>query len=218
MTIKPFDIETIPNMDMIPYLPDPEVKLGNLVDPKKIFAKEEEARKKQLENMGLNALYSRVFCASFGNGCGMIIEELTDEKEAELIDWIFEQFSGGDVRLQTYNGNHFDIPFVFKRAMMLKVDMTKYNLPSLAEYTKKYNNDLHEDLMLHFPTSERNKFMKLNAVSMALLGESKIDIDFKFFRNMMLTAEGRAEILEYCHKDADLTAEIGELASKYLFN
>ena len=41
------DIETVPNADIIPFLPEPEVKLGNLKDPMKIAEKKAEAKPKK---------------------------------------------------------------------------------------------------------------------------------------------------------------------------
>ena len=48
------DIETIPNADMIARLPEPEVALGNLVDPAKIAAKKAAVKVKleQIYDLG----------------------------------------------------------------------------------------------------------------------------------------------------------------------
>lgn len=214
MTIKPFDIEVMPDPEKLKYLPEPDVKYGNIKDPVKREAKFQEAKEKQLEKIGLNPFYSRYFCGSFGLGQGKIIEEFADEAEVELIQWTFSGFGEDTTRIQTWNGKTFDIPFLFKRAMILGVNPLDYGLPPLSEFTKRYGCDIHQDLML---TLDPNNFIKLDEAARMLLGESKIDLDYKLFPALFKTAEGRAQILEYCDKDADLTGRLGKVMHNYLW-
>ena len=52
------DIETIPNADMFSRLPEPEVAIGNLVDPAKIAAKKAAVKVKQIADMALDPLWA----------------------------------------------------------------------------------------------------------------------------------------------------------------
>ena len=116
-----FDIETIPNSAMADRLPPVEIKAGNLKDPAKIAEKEAAARAEQVEKMALSPLYGRM-CAWVAiddggpvyNGC---IAESSDEAETVIIEKAFETLSGK--RIITYNGNGFDLPFIYRRAVLL---------------------------------------------------------------------------------------------------
>ena len=59
------DVETIPNMDIVADMPEPEVKTGNLKDPEKIAEKVKQARKKAEDRMALSPLTGRVAAFSF---------------------------------------------------------------------------------------------------------------------------------------------------------
>ena len=212
---KALDIETMPNEDMIPYLPEPEVKTGNLKDPAKIAIKKQEAREKQVEKMALNPLYGRIISYAFvGERCSAgVLEELTDEAERDLITDILEELTDDTLRLFTWNGKGFDMPFIFKRAMILGINMKDY--PKLDAFTKRYS-DCHYDLM---QTWDTRNFTKLDDVAKAVLGQDsgKIEIEFEDFPLMMRTEAGRREILEYNIQDTIITYKLGVKMSSCLF-
>ncbi len=218
------DIETIPNVAMVNNLPEPEVALGNLVDPAKIKAKQDAAKASQVEKMALDPLYGRVLCVALvGEGpegvsnCP-ILPEANDDTERKLLQWLFgEHLNNPELRLVTWNGNGFDMPFIYRRAMALGVSPKHFGAPPLATWTKKYGNDRHIDMMQEWGGAGYKDFTKLDSVARALLGESKADIDVTAFAEKMKTQEGRDEIVKYCVRDAALVVKIWERALGTLF-
>ena len=213
--LKAFDIETMPNLDVIELLPEPALKLGNIKDPAKIEQKRELAKREQIERMALNPLFGRIICAAFYNGkkaAGHIIPKLNDEMETKLIEWIFRHFQDGD-RIMTWNGKGFDFDFLFKRAMILGIDIRAFDLPPITAYIKR-NSDIHIDLMVEW---DWRNFMKLDTVAKILLGEGKDDIDFKDFPELMTTKSGREKILSYCITDTVRTFDVGVKMQDFLF-
>jgi len=203
-----FDIETIPNSAMADRLPPVEIKAGNLKDPAKIAEKEAAARAEQVEKMALSPLYGRM-CAWVAiddggpvyNGC---IAESSDEAETVIIEKAFETLSGK--RIITYNGNGFDLPFIYRRAVLLGVDPRQYGMPTLASLTARYNNTIHVDLMQVW--CGFGSFEKLDNIAKALLDDRKIEIDFREFENLIKTAQGRETLLAYCAQDVLLTKKL----------
>ena len=55
------DIETIPDLTMIDFLPEVSAS-KTLKDPVKIAADIEEKQKKQRENMGLDSIFAKIIC------------------------------------------------------------------------------------------------------------------------------------------------------------
>ena len=214
-----FDIETIPDQGIIDRLPEPEVKTGNLKDPEKIAAKEAEAKSTQLEKMALDPLTGRICCVGFygltkGEQFSSCIEKPTDEDERMLIKKTFSALSD-DVRLITWNGIGFDLPFLFKRAMILNVDPLEFGIQPLTAYTKRYNTEKHVDLMQVF--GGWRDYVKLNTVAGLMFDAKKDDIDVTQLEEIMQTAEGRAKIERYCLRDAELTYRIFGMAQGCLF-
>ena len=216
--ILSFDIETMPNLDMVDQLPIPEVKYGNTKDPEKRALMDEKAKEKQVDKMGLDPMWGRVICSVFTNGTKSerdIISELTDEQEKTHIEWIFSMLALDEARFFTWNGKGFDFRFVYMRAMILGVDRSAFGAPPLSVFLKRYNNDRHTDLMLEWDPA--NKFTKLDTVAKVLLGEGKQEISFADFPELIKTKDGRQEILDYCEQDTKITHEIGLKMNDYLF-
>lgn len=203
-----FDIETIPNRDMVSRLPAIEIKAGNLKDPAKIAEKEKAAKQEQIEKMALSPLYGRI-CAwvdaedenTVFHSC---MEEETDAEETRIIESAFESLSGN--RVITYNGTSFDLPFLYRRAVILGIDVREFNLPPLAEMTARYNNKHHIDLMTVW--SGYGNFEKLDNLAAVLLDSRKIEIDFRDFPELIRTQEGRDKLLDYCRQDVLLTQKL----------
>lgn len=203
-----FDIETIPNRSMIERMPAPEVKTGNLKDPVKIAEKVAEAKADQIDRMALSPLYGRV-CAfvAMEDECAVskeCLEAETDAEEVRVIESIFRAFHGK--RVVTYNGNGFDLPFVYRRAVMLGIDIREFGAPTLAEMTARYNNRHHIDLMQVW--CGFGNFEKLDNIAKALLADQKIEIDFRTFPELIQTPEGRKQLLDYCQQDVNLTLKL----------
>ena len=203
-----FDIETIPNSGMLNRLPPVEAKTGNLKDPEKIAEKERQAKLEQVEKMALSPLYGRVcaWCAESitGDKFNACIEEDSDEEEIRVIAAAFKRIRGS--KILTYNGNNFDLPFLYKRAVILGVDPRGYALPPLSEVTAKYKNIHHIDLMNVW--CGFGNYEKLDNLASALLGEHKNEIDFHDFPEMIKTDAGRKELLAYCQQDVSLLLKL----------
>lgn len=203
-----FDIETIGNRSMVERMPEIDVKVGNLKDPAKIAEKIAEAKADQIDRMALSPLYGRV-CAfvamedenAVSKEC---LEAETDAEEVRVIEAVFRAFSGK--RVVTYNGNGFDLPFVYRRAVMLGIDIREFGAPTLAEMTARYNNRHHIDLMQVW--CGFGNFEKLDNIAKALLADQKIEIDFRTFPELIQTPEGRKQLLDYCQQDVNITLKL----------
>lgn len=214
------DIETIPNTSMIPHLPEPELKLGNIKDPDKIKAKKAEAKNKQIADMALNPLYGRIcsyaLVSDSAEQANCITAE-TDEEEAKLIEQIL-QVLNRDNTVITYNGKVFDLPFIYKRAVLLGIDIRQFGALSLSEINKRYNNKNHVDLIETW-SNGFGKFEKLDNISKVLFNqEGKIEIDFNDFPELIKTEDGRKQINGYCLQDTRLTLKNYNRCRGILFN
>lgn len=216
------DIETIPNTDCIPFLPEPEISKV-LKDPAKIAAAKSEAKQEQQAKMALDAMTGRVCCfAGVGESggepfsCMATANGTDDASEAALIGMIFTALGRKDARIVTYNGMGFDLPFIYKRAMILGIQLGEFGAPPLSTWTKRYSTDRHCDLMQVW-CGWNNKYEKLDNVAAMVLRERKIEIDVTTFPELMQTKEGRDKISEYCLKDTELTWRLWKKMEGYLF-
>jgi len=201
------DIETIPNADAIPLLPEPDVALGNLKDPDKIAAKVEAAKAAQIDKLALDPLYARICCVCMVAGQHdqtHLLAEATDAAEAKLIAAVLEVLARPTVRLLSWNGIGFDLPFVYKRALLLRVPPPA-GLPALSHWTRRYNRENHIDLMQEW--GGWRDYAKLDDVARMVLGKQKIEIDFRQFAAMIAQGEG-AKIGKYCLEDTRLVYEL----------
>lgn len=204
--ITAFDIETIPNTEALKLMPEPEVKTGNLKDPAKIAEKIAEAKREQVEKAALDPLTARVACAAFVSEKGSsvsVMSSLTDVGETLIIQAIMNELAKDGIRIATWNGAGFDLPMVYKRAMILGIDPRNFGAPPLTTWTKRYNTDRHFDLMQIW--CAYNGFAKLDTVSKMVIGEKKIECDVTLISDMIQTEDGRLAVAEYCQKDTELT-------------
>ena len=208
MSILAFDIETIPNTAMISRLPEPEVKTGNLKDQAKIAEKIEEAKKAQIEKMALSPLWGRVCCWCVNDGentTGSCITEESNDEETAVIERAF-QILATSGKIITYNGTSFDLPFLYRRAVILGIDPGEFDMPPLSDMHKRYDNDSHLDLMQVW--CGFGQFEKLDILSALILDDHKVEIDFHDFPELIKTEEGRNRILTYCSHDVELTHQL----------
>jgi len=196
------DIETIPDPSMLSRLPEPEVKLGNLKDTFKIQAKLDEARGKQIEKMALNPMHGKICCACTYNE--EISESYISTNEAEIIESLFDKILCYQHEIITFNGIRFDLPFIYKRALILGV---KVDIP-LDYWTKRYSYQPHCDLDAVWSNWNNTVYTKLDDLAERLLNKNKIDVNFKDFPVMMNTQSGRDNIAEYCMLDCELTFQL----------
>jgi len=217
-----FDVETMPNSSKIDSLPEPEIKFGNLKDPIKIEEKKAEARAEQIEKMALNPLYGRICAAVFvAPGRDGELESVRfaagddDEEEALLISKCFRVLSADSARIVTWNGIGFDFPFLFKRALILGVQLN--GVPVLSYWCKRYSTGAHIDLMQVWGNWNSQQYAKLDDVAVVVAEDHKIEIDYRLFPELIKLPEGREKILDYCEQDVRLTYRIFQKLNGFLF-
>jgi DNA polymerase elongation subunit (family B) len=203
------DNETIPNKDMIPLLPEPDVKLGNLKDADKIKAKVAQAKVSQVDRMALDPMTGRVCCyAMVGEyDHADVMTTVGDVEEMRLIMDILTAISVRDAEISTWNGNGFDLPFIYKRAMILGIDLRAIHAPSLSYWTKRYRSEPHCDLMQVWANWSQS-YTKLDTVARMVLGSQKNDIDVTKIADKLGSEEGRKEVMDYCIQDTQLTYDL----------
>ena len=199
------DIETLPNTDLVGMLPEP-APAKNIKDPEKIKADIEKKRKDQISKMGVNPLFSVILCICVHNdkgAQGWVNESADLAGEKKLLTDFFDYLDKNDViKLVTYNGHEFDLPFIYRRAALAGAAPYK----TLSHWGSKYSIDKHFDIMQvwgHF-----REYIKLDTMAQVVLGQEKIDIDFTEFPELVKTPAGRKKILDYCAQDTALTWEI----------
>lgn len=219
--MKSWDIETIPNVDLIDSLPEPEVALGNVKDPEKISAKIAEAKQKQIDKMALSPFYGRICSfATFGANGGLYktIMEISDAAEIEIVSEMLELFQIGEEGTNliiTWNGYNFDFPFVYLRAALLKIPLPP-NCPSLRYWQKKFSNNPHCDMMQELSGWGKEKMCGLDEAGKRFLGKSKTPHDFTKFIELIKSGKGD-EIGIYNLGDAETTYELYQILNLYLF-
>jgi DNA polymerase elongation subunit (family B) len=193
------DIETMANLDVIDLLPEPNIS-SVLKDPVKIEQAIQEAKQKQIEAMALSPLTGKIAAIGlYGEFGGEVI--IDDEKT--MLDEAYKAFKGKQVI--TYNGKSFDMPYIYKRGIILGCDWA--TIPEMKLYTDRYKST-HLDLMTEF--CDYGKYEKLDTLARFLLGDNKIDFDFREIPELLKTEDGKNKIREYCLKDCELTYKLAK--------
>lgn len=214
------DIETIPNLNLISLLPEPEPS-ANIKDPEKIAA--DIAKKKQaaVDKMALSPLTGRICSYAMYFDClppqWDVINEISDAEEINLINKILCNFVLTNTTyptICTWNGHKFDIPFIAKRSMILNIDLPT-GFPGFRYFMKKYSITPHIDLFQEL-CNWGTEYISLNTASKMILGESKIDLDYTKFIELIESGK-REEIGLYNLKDAELTYKLWVKMEKYIF-
>lgn len=206
-----FDIETIPNPDMIDRMPEPEVKLGALKDPEKIAAKKTEAKEAQIKKMALSPLYGKIAAIGYYSTDFSVCDILP---ESEMIVRFFERLDKSVHQIVTWNGNGFDLPFVYKRATLRGI----FPPYALTYYTKRYLIRPHCDLMQVWAGWDNRNWEKLDTVARAFGLEGKTDFDVTKIPELLETEEGKEKLREYCLQDCKLTHHLYNRMQGILFN
>lgn len=226
------DIETTPGMNLpeecLPKFDELDVSIGNLKDPFKIREKIEAARikfeqdlsKKMSTDPDLCHVCACVIYNSDTRNFSSAFAKDRDE-EYELLDrawaWIRECLRE-KIILVSFNGLSFDLPVLFRRAMIQDVSVA----PSLIEaLTARYSNKVHLDLMQSLAV--RNPFSgKLEARSLDhylkrfCLGAKMEGWDGSKVYPAFLESKFD-EILQYCKSDVLNTAALFERVYPWLF-
>lgn len=213
--IVALDIETIGNEDALKHMPEPKAK-KTLKDPAKIAADIAEKKTDMASKAALDPLTARIVCyAAVGvlspsdldgtqdSEYVEFVPRIDDDAEREIVQSIFRVLGTEDVRIVTFNGYGFDMPMIYRRAMILGVDPANFDAPPLATWMKKYSHDRHYDLMQIW--CGWNGFEGLDTLAEMILGERKTEIDVATFSTLLLTEEGRKQLGDYCLQDTRLT-------------
>ena len=139
-------------------------------------------------------------------------------EEAQMIRDAFEIVDAYPFLL-TYNGDDFDLPYLYHRAHRLGIDDAKNPLHMMKD-SATLKRGVHIDL---YKTMSNRSFQiyafglkykdfSLNSVSKALLGRGKIDYGLKF-EEMTLH-----QTANYCYHDALLTHDLTSFGSDMLMN
>ena len=217
------DIETVGNAEIIPMLPEPSID-SRLKDPAKIADAKAGAKQKQIDGMALDPLTARVICFAAVGLAGEtvsesveIVPDLTDVAESALLQSIMRFIGTEEVRLVTWNGIGFDLPMIYKRAMILGVDPSNFGAPPLTAWTKRYSADRHYDLMQIWGGWSTEGREKLETVAGMVLHEKRADIPYDQMPELMKAEEGRKLIADGCLNHTRLTWRLWEKFNGFLF-
>ena len=125
------DIETIPNMDAVGFLPEPKAD-GRLKDQEKIAGDIERKRQEAVDRMGLDPNLARICVVGYAEPVAggparswdSFLKVMSDDSERELLREFWAQAKDCD-KLGTFNGAEFDIPFILRRSWLLGVRPTR---------------------------------------------------------------------------------------------
>lgn len=221
------DIETRPITKMVKYLPEPDVKYGNTKDEEKRKVMRDDAVMRQLQGMALSPLYGEVIAAVIVHKGKVIRSLLIDGKKVNefyIIDQVFSfmrLLSDANPVIITWNGTSFDVPFLYKRAIILDSKKSKnpqldakcllYGMPPISYYTKRYDTSHHIDLPLVWGAwDSQAKYIGLNSVVLPLLHKEKVEIDYDMeaYHALLKTQEGRETVLARCEQDTLLADQV----------
>jgi len=206
------DIETYPNEDMIDRLPEPKID-ARVKDPAKIEAKREEGRLKQIDDMALSPLYGKIACVGHcqNKEIGCVIDQDEEKVIRTFFDKIIPFGQTGSPKIVTWNGMGFDIPFIYKRAIILGVKPSV----NMGYFMRRYQTETHCDLMQVW--CNWYGLEKLDNVARALLNEGKEEFDIKEIKNLIKTEDGREKIAHYCNRDVEITSKLFYKMANVLF-
>ena len=129
-------------------------------------------------------------------------------KEKEMIQDAFEIIKGFPF-VVTYNGDEFDLPYLYNRAERLGIknsDNPLYMMRDSATLKEGVHLDLYRTLSNRsfqiYAFSQKYTDFSLNSVSKALLGKEKIDYGLEFDQLSLY------QTANYCYNDALLTYEL----------
>jgi len=129
-------------------------------------------------------------------------------KEKEMIQDAFEIIKGFPF-VVTYNGDEFDLPYLYNRAERLGIknsDNPLYMMRDSATLKEGVHLDLYRTLSNRsfqiYAFSQKYTDFSLNSVSKALLGKEKVDYGLEFDQLSLY------QTANYCYNDALLTYEL----------
>ena len=201
-----FDLETIANPVIIPFLPEVEAN-KNMKDPVKIANDIAKKKTAQVEKMGLDPTQSLICCASF-------LDLETDEMKSFMLSpELDERTLLTDVwehlydykRFISFNGNSFDVPMLKFHSLINKV------YPSVILSQKKYQIENHVDVRMILGNWDNNAKGTLDYYSKIILGPAaggKTEgVDGSMVQGMW--NDGKYdEIKKYCERDVRILGAV----------
>jgi len=149
---------------------------------------------------------------------GVKIVFYEETKEKEMIIDTFELMKKYPL-LITYNGDGFDLPYLYNRASRLGIDRQKnplYMMRDSATLTDGVHLDLYRTMSNRafqiYAFGQKYSDFSLNSVSKGLLGEEKIDYGVEL-NDLTLYQTGK-----YCQNDARLTYNLTAFNNDLLMN
>ena len=140
------------------------------------------------------------------------------DKEKQMIKDAFEIIEGFPF-VVTYNGDEFDLPYLFNRAERLGIPNSEnpfYMMRDSATLKRGVHLDLYRTLSNKsfqiYAFSQKYTDFSLNSVSKALLGKEKIDYGLEFDELTLY------QTANYCYNDALLTYELTSFNGDLLMN
>lgn len=194
------DIETIPDLSMVDFLPDVKPD-KRLTDACKIAKDIEIKKQEQISKMSLNPIFAKVICISMYNPSE---EHILMGDEGKIIK-DFWDILGKHGNIFTYNGKSFDMPVIIKRGLRYNIGNYYFNSSMFCD---RYKAARHIDIMEQF--CGNNGYEKLDTLAKVYLGKTKNEISFSEFPELLKTTSGQEKIGKYCLQDAKLTWELAE--------
>jgi DNA polymerase I/DNA polymerase-2 len=151
---------------------------------------------------------------------GKYVEVVKDEKK--LLERFVETVSKEDPDiLLGYNSDVFDMQVIQQRADELKVKLTLSRDSSELKFARRarisaarfkglVHVDLFEFINNILSPQMQTEVMTLDAVSVELLGDNKIEIEYEEILEDWRKGKDLAKLAEYCLKDSELTLRLGE--------
>ena len=212
--------QPIPKIKRLSVDIEVEAEVGRIPDPK--------VAEKKVTAIGLKGTdgFDQIFVLKtkdtdqgvneLGSNIKVVFYDL--EKEKEMIQDAFNLIREFPFVI-TYNGDEFDLPYLYNRAERLGIknsDNPLYMMRDSATLKQGVHLDLYRTLSNRsfqiYAFSQKYTDFSLNSVSKALLGKEKIDYGLEFDELTLY------QTANYCYNDALLTYELTSFNSDLLMN
>ncbi len=197
-----------------------EAEIGRIPDPK--IAEKRVTAIGFESNDGIHLVYV-LRKTGIEEGINDLSKEITvkfydENKEKEMIEDAFELVKKYPV-LITYNGDGFDLPYLYNRAERLGIEKKKnpfYMMRDSATLNEGIHLDLYRTMSNRafqiYAFGQKYTDFSLNSVSKGLLGEEKID------HGVEIDDMTGYQIAKYCQNDARITFKLTSFNNDLLMN
>lgn len=202
-----FDIETGPApiehlREMMPEFSAP----GNFKDEAKIAANIEEQRARWIRDAALSPISGRIVAIGYANDDGKPVINASPDEESLIVDFFAaaRTASAESGHMVGFNIFDFDLPFIVRRAWMLRIQPPACIMPS-PRYWPSY---LFTDIRAVWQLGDRQASGSLDAVGRALGVGRKNGNGARFAELMQGNEEERAQAMLYLANDIELTRAV----------